>query len=175
MEDVPGCAPPEAARAGPGRTAQRRVERQNQEGVAVAGSARRLGPAVAVQSVAPALDGSVPGDAPARQPGLDDRLGRQVPDEPVRHRAQQRVRLIGEDHRQPRDVIGQPIDAQLGGDVVAAPVCVRRKRSSSAIPGEVTRKCGEPFMRSLHDGVRFWLLGIFGMLGIFGLPAAAGV
>ena len=51
------------------------------------------------------------------------------------------------------------------------PVCVRRKRSSSAIPGEVTRKCGEPFMRSLHDGVRFWLLGIFGMLGIFGLSA----
>jgi hypothetical protein len=26
-------------------------------------------------------------------------------------------------------------------------------------------------MRSLHDGVRFWLLGIFGMLGIFGLSA----
>jgi hypothetical protein len=30
-------------------------------------------------------------------------------------------------------------------------------------------------MRSLHDGVRFWLLGTFGMLGIFGLSAAAGV
>jgi len=68
-----------------------------------------------------------------------------------------------------------PLMRSSGETSSPRPVCVRRKRSSSAIPGEVTRKCGEPFMRSLHDGVRFWLLGIFGMLGIFGLPAAAGV